>query len=118
MVDIATKVIDASADRGRSCSVSRQRETVARRLDGRQLVAPPLLDFEMGNVCLTASCVVTPDRRDELLAGFRWRSRLAIQIRNVDHEAFLHLAEQTGSAFYDASYLMWLGRSEVETGNT
>jgi predicted nucleic acid-binding protein len=104
---VPTRVVDASAVAA-ILFQEPEGEKVVRQLDGHQLVASPLLDFELSNVCLT-KLRRHPDRRDELLAGFRWRSRLAIQIRNVDHEAVLALAEQTVLSFYDASY-MWLAR--------
>jgi predicted nucleic acid-binding protein len=81
---------------------------VVRQLKGHDLVASSPLDFELSNVCLT-KLRRHPDRRDDLLVGFRWRARLAIAIRNVDHEGVLALAEQTRLSFYDASYL-WLAR--------
>ncbi len=104
---VPTRVVDASAI---AAILFHEPDAVkvARRLDGHQLIASPLLDFELSNVCLT-KLRRHPDRRDELLAGFRWRSRLAIQISNVDHEGVLALAEQTRLSFYDASY-MWLAR--------
>ena len=82
--------------------------TVAGQLDGHQLIASPLLDFELSNVCLT-KLRRHPGRRDELLGGFRWRSRLAIEIWSVDYEGALALAEQTRFSFYDANY-MWLAK--------
>jgi predicted nucleic acid-binding protein len=104
---VPTKVVDASAI---AAVLFQEPEAarVVRQLDGHQLVASPLLDFEMSNVCLT-KLRRHPDRHSELWAGFRWRSRLAIEINNVDYEGVLTLAEQTRLSFYDASY-MWLAR--------
>ena len=39
----------------------------------------------------------------------RWRSRLAIRTRAIDHRQTIVLAEQTCLEFYDAAYL-WLAR--------
>ena len=101
------RVVDASAI---AAILFQEPEAAAivRQLDGYELVAPALLDFELSNVCLT-KLRRHPDRRDALLAGFRWRARLAIEIRNVDHESVLSLAVQTRLSSYDASY-MFLAR--------
>jgi predicted nucleic acid-binding protein len=104
---VPTKVVDASAV---AAMLFHEPEAaaVAQQLDGCQLVAPPLLEFELGNVCLT-KLRRHPDRRGALLESFRWRSRLAVAIRSIDDEGVLVLAEQSQLSFYDASYL-WLAR--------
>ena len=101
----SAKVVDASAVAAMLFGEPEAAD-VARRLDGCQLVASPLLEFELGNVCLTKLCR-HPDQRDKVLAGYRWRSRLAIACGTIDPEQVLSLAEQARLTFYDASYL-WL----------
>ena len=104
---VPIRVVDASAI---AAILYQEPEAAAvvQQLEGHELVASALLDFELSNVCLT-KLRRHPDERDGLLAGLRWRPRLAIEIRNVDHESVLALAVQTGLSFYDASY-MWLAR--------
>ena len=107
VVIVPIKVVDASAVAAVLFREPAAAE-MARQLDGCQLVAPPLLEFELGNVCLTKRRR-HPDQRDELLEIFRWRSRLAVVIKSIDDEGVLVLAEQAQLSFYDASYL-WLAR--------
>ncbi len=103
---VPTKVVDASAIA--AILFGEPDARVVRQPGGHQLFASPLLDFDLSNVCLK-KLRRHPDRRSELWAGFRWRSRLAIEINNVDYGGVLTLAEQTQLSFYDASY-MWLAR--------
>lgn len=107
MACVPTKVVDASAVAAIVFGEPEATEA-AQQLNGHQLMAPPLLDFELGCVCLT-KLRRHPHQRNELLAGLRWRFRLALAIRNVDHDGVLSLAEQARLSFYDASYL-WLAR--------
>ena len=112
---MAVKVVDASA-LGALLFGEPEREAVADRLADAELVAPPLLDFEIANICLK-KLRRHPARRDALLAAFGLRSRMAIETAEVDHAASLLLAEQSGLTAYDASYL-WLAqkyRAELVT---
>ncbi|HME21946.1 MAG TPA: hypothetical protein VKI44_11510 [Acetobacteraceae bacterium] len=77
-----TKVVDASAV---AAMLFREPEAtaVAQQLDSCQLVAPPLPEFELGNVCLT-KLRRHPDQRGELWrasGGVRtlpWRSEVSM----------------------------------------
>lgn len=81
---------------------------MAEQLDGARLAAPPLLAFELANVCLV-KCRRYPEKRDALLEAFRLRDAFAVEVVNVDIAEALTLAMQTGLTVYDAVYL-WLAR--------
>jgi predicted nucleic acid-binding protein len=112
MADIATKVIDASAliavvfgeDAG---------DDVAGKIQGCDLVAPSLLDFELVNVCLS-KMRRSPGDRDRLLTAYRARRTIQIETMDLDHAAVLALAQRTGLTGYDASYLHLARTLEVE----
>jgi predicted nucleic acid-binding protein len=72
------------------------------------LAAPPLLGFELANVCLTKTRR-HPEQRQALHAAFRLRTRLAVEEVAINHDDALALATETGSTTYGASYL-WLAR--------
>jgi predicted nucleic acid-binding protein len=84
-------------------------EDVARRLEGRALVAPALLRFELASVCLK-KLLRLPELRSEILRAFDLLERLPIQVAAVDHVAVIGLAQQHGLSTYDAAYL-WLARA-------
>jgi predicted nucleic acid-binding protein len=50
-----------------------------------------------------------PAQRDKILRAFLMAGKLAIEIVEVDQQAVVDLAEETGLTTYDASYL-WLAR--------
>lgn len=102
------KVVDASA-LAALLFAEPEAEAIAERLEGAQLAAPSLLDFELTNVCLT-KMRRQPNQRDALRAALRLAHRLGVEIVAVDHAATLELAEATGLTAYDASYL-WLARA-------
>ncbi len=101
------KVVDASA-LGALLFGEPEAEVVAARLGDARLVAPPLLGFELTNVCLQKTRR-HPEQRASLMAAFRLRNRLAVEEIAVDHDRVLELAMATGLTGYDASYL-WLTR--------
>ena len=103
----AARVVDASALAALLFGEP-QGEAIAGRLDGRRLVAPSLLAFELANVCLV-KCRRHPDQRDALLAGLQLRAHLGIEDVAIDHGEAVELAQATGLTAYDASYL-WLAR--------
>ena len=84
-------------------------EDVARRLEGRALVAPALLRFELASVCLK-KLLRLPELRSEILRAFDLLERLPIQVAAVDHVAVIGLAQEHGLSTYDTSYL-WLARA-------
>ena len=78
------------------------------RLDGGRLFAPPLLAFELANVCVTKSRRF-PAKRAAIMSALLLRARLDVQEVQIDHDAVTTLALQSGLTAYDASYL-WLAR--------
>ncbi len=104
---MAVKVVDASALAALLFGEP-EADAIASLLADAHLVAPPLLGFELANVCLIKSRR-HPDRRAALAAAFRLRHRLDVVEVAVDHDAAVDLAAATGLTAYDASYL-WLKR--------
>jgi predicted nucleic acid-binding protein len=102
-----TKIIDTSALAALLFGEPEGDEAAARLVDC-ELAAPPLLQFELANVCLI-KCRRYPEQRDRLLAAFDLRKRLGIRAVEVNHGEVVLLAERTGLTAYDASYL-WLAR--------
>jgi predicted nucleic acid-binding protein len=84
---------------------------IAARLEGSDLFAPTLLDYEIASVCLK-KLRRDPQRRDAMLAAFALYARMAIEIVEIDHADALRLAEAVGLTIYDAAYL-WLARKLV-----
>ena len=84
-------------------------EQISARLDGARLMAPALLSFEVGNVCLV-KIRRRPGQRDALLAAIAILPRMGIETVEIDHGAALLLAEQAMLTAYDASYL-WLAEA-------
>lgn len=104
---MAVKAVDASALAALLFGEP-EAEAVAARLDGARLIAPPLLSFELANVCLIKARR-HPEQREALTAAFRLRARLGVEEMAVDHDGALEAAAATGLTAYDASYL-WLAR--------
>jgi predicted nucleic acid-binding protein len=100
---MSVKVVDASALAAILFGESSQDE-IANQLRGAELIAPPLLEFEVASTCLK-KIRLSPDRREALLEAFALRGRVEVKIANVDQLAVIELAYQTGLSSYDASYL-------------
>src|ERR1700744_4835095 len=81
---------------------------IAATLDNVSLVAPALIGFELGNVCIK-KLRRHPEIRDAVLSALDLYSRMAIVTGEVDFPDVVRLADQTGLTAYDASYL-WLSR--------
>ena len=75
---------------------------------GHDLAAPIFLPFEVASACLKKMRRF-PDARLALMEAFRTLPDWAIDYRDVDLAQAIRLAEQTGLAVYDATYL-WLAR--------
>jgi len=103
----ATKVVDASAVAALLFGEP-DGEAVAERLADARLAAPPLMAFELANVC-RVKCRRHPGQRQALRAGFALRRQLGVEDVAVDADAVVALALETGLTAYDASYL-WLAR--------
>lgn len=71
---------------------------------GRTLTAPEVLPFEIGNAL---SALMRRDRLSLKEAQAAWRvcSSITVELRGVDIEAALELAQQHGIYAYDAYYL-------------
>lgn len=80
---------------------------VADLIRDAELVAPPLLGFEMANVCLV-KIRRQHAQREALMAALAMPG-VRVETIAVDHRAVLPLAERSGLTTYDASYL-WLAR--------
>lgn len=101
------KVVDASAVAA-VLFAEPEAEAVASRLGDSRLAAPPLLSFELANVCLT-KIRRHSTQRDALIEQFRRLPWLKIESVDVHHLEVVELAAQTKLTTYDASYL-WLAR--------
>lgn len=86
-----------------------ERPMIEDRLDGAQLMAPRLMPFEVANICMI-KMRVEPGRRDDWLRTFRNLAALRVELRDVDFEAVIALADAEKLTVYDASYL-WLART-------
>lgn len=84
-------------------------ESVAVRLEGRPLVAPTLLPYEVANTC-RKKAERGEGGREELLAALALLSRLDIRYAEPDPLGVVGLAWASGLTAYDAAYL-WLARS-------
>jgi predicted nucleic acid-binding protein len=104
---MAIKVVDASALAALLFGEP-ETEAIADRLEGHRLIAPPLLAFELANVCLM-KCRGHPDQHEALLAAFRLYERLVIEEVAVEHDQVIALALKAKLTAYDASYL-WLAQ--------
>jgi predicted nucleic acid-binding protein len=101
------KVVDASALAALLFGEP-EAEAIASQLAGARLVAPPLLDYELTNVCLI-KWRRHSGQRPALEAAFRLRKRFAVERVEVDQDSVLEMAIATRLTAYDASYL-WLAR--------
>ena len=81
---------------------------VAEALEGRQLVAPTLLRYELGSVCLKKRKLY-PEKEDLLLQSLGLLNRLQLREVGVVENRVIELAERAHLTYYDACYL-WLAR--------
>jgi predicted nucleic acid-binding protein len=102
------KVIDASALAAVLFGEPAGAEVSKRLIDG-PILAPALLRYEMGSVCLK-KIRSHPDERANLLEALALLPRLDIQEVEIPIVEVTELAEREGLTAYDAAYL-WLSRS-------
>jgi len=102
------KVVDASA-LAALIFAEPEADSIARCLEGAQLAAPSLLDYELANVCLV-KIRRNPSQKETLRAAYAMAHRLRIETVAVEPIGVLELAEATGLTAYDASYL-WVARA-------
>jgi len=101
------KVVDASAVAA-VLFAEPDGEAVAGRLGADVLVAPRLLEYELGNTCLK-KCRRAPALAAELRASLQALASWNLQLHDVDPAGVLALAARHDLTYYDASYL-WLAR--------
>jgi predicted nucleic acid-binding protein len=104
MVD---KVVDASAIAAMLFGEA-EGPAVAAQLTGARLLAPAFIAIELGSVCVK-KVRRAPELRGLLLHYFALRTTLRIEMLDIDSDAVVALALDTGLTGYDASYL-WLAR--------
>lgn len=104
---MTVKVVDASALAALLFGEP-EAEVVEGRLRDAILVAPRLIEYELGNTCWK-KCRRHPALADALRASFRMLPDLQLQLQDVDGLASLELARELDISFYDSSYL-WLAR--------
>ena len=105
--ETAVKVVDASA-LAAVVFGEPDENAVMEALQNTALTAPALLKFEMANISVIKMRRF-PDDPNNFLARFAIQARYGLELRSVDHDAVVSLANQTGLTAYDASYL-WLAR--------
>ncbi len=81
---------------------------VADRLEGRVLLAPTLLRYELASVCLKKARE-EPEKGTELFRSLTFLSRLGVREVQIPTDGLADLARETGLTAYDAAYL-WLAR--------
>jgi len=88
-------------------------ETARMRLAGADVVAPPLLWFEMASICVK-KLRTYPGETTLLLAAYDYFLAMTVRAEVVDHRAVPLLAHRMGLSAYDASYLWLAGRLNAE----
>jgi predicted nucleic acid-binding protein len=102
------RVVDASAI-GALVFGEAEKLWVEAQTTSAELIAPPLLSFELGNICWK-KLRRFPEETDVLLAAWdTWCNSALIAIEPTDHVQTIRLARQQDLTFYDASYL-WLAQ--------
>lgn len=97
------KVVDASALAALAFGEP-DAAAVASRLGDDALVAPSLLWYELGSVCVS-KIRAHPAERDRILDALRMLGHLGVQIVEVEPVAVVQLADATGLTAHDAAYL-------------
>jgi predicted nucleic acid-binding protein len=105
---MTVKVVDASA-LAALLFAEPEADAVEVRLRDAILVAPRLIEYELGNTCWK-KCRRYPDSAAALMANFVLLQDLDLQLQDVDPAAVLELARRLEITYYDSSYL-WLART-------
>ena len=82
---------------------------VAARLEDGPVIAPTLLGYELGSVCLK-KIRKRPRRRRVLMSAVALAGRMAVAEVDVPMPEVIELARTSGLTVYDAAYL-WLARA-------
>jgi predicted nucleic acid-binding protein len=101
------KVIDASA-LAAILFGEPDAQAVVEALADSKLLAPTLIEYELGNTCLK-KCRRYPELTGQLRSSFSEMKSLDLRLYDVDSPATLALADKHSLSFYDASYL-WLAQ--------
>ena len=104
---MTVKVVDASALAALLFGEP-EAEAVEARLREAVLVAPRLIEYELGNICWK-KCRRHPELSSALQESFGLLPRLSLQLHDVAAAGVLNLAQTQAITYYDASYL-WLAR--------
>jgi predicted nucleic acid-binding protein len=98
------RVVDASAI-GALVFGEREKPWVEAQTDESKLIAPPLLLFELGNICWK-KLRRFPQQADVLLpARNTWCASALVKAEPTDPTRTIDLAREHDLTFYDASYL-------------
>jgi predicted nucleic acid-binding protein len=100
-------VVDASALAALAFNEA-EAAAVSDMLSGKQLVAPALVIYELGNTCWK-KCRRYPASASAFRKSFTAALSLPIELFVVEPTKVLATAEDTGASFYDAAYI-WLSR--------
>lgn len=84
-------------------------ETLAQQLEGRHLLAPTIMPYEVANA-LWVKVRRDWEQRDALIAQFRDFLGVSVESCDVDLEAVARFGLEHGLTAYDASYI-WLALS-------
>jgi predicted nucleic acid-binding protein len=102
------KVVDASAWAAVGF-LEIEGEEVVQRLQGFDLHAPRLIEYEITSTAWK-KVRQSPRLKDAIVDQWRALRRVPLRLHDVDQDAALDLALETGLAAYDAAYL-WLAES-------
>lgn len=103
---VTIRVVDASAI-GALAFGEQEKTWVEMQVIQAELIAPPLLSFELGNICWK-KLRRFPEHAETLLAAWdTWCASALVTAEPVDAGETLRLARTHDLTFYDASYL-WL----------
>jgi len=98
------RIVDASAI-GAVLLVEPEAGWVNAQTDGMELLAPAVLPFEVGSLCLKRSRL-SPSDADSIMAVWAaWSMSLPVRLVTPNAVHTLRLAYETGLTFNDASYL-------------
>jgi predicted nucleic acid-binding protein len=108
---MAVRVVDASAF-GALLFGEAAKPWVQDQTRGAVLIAPPLLHFELGNVCWV-KMRRNPNQADALLSAWLdWTEQPPVAVVDIDFIDTMRLARRHDLTFYDASYL-WLAQERA-----
>ena len=102
------RVVDASAI-GALIFGEQEKPWVEEQTDPAELIAPLLLDFELGNICWKKLRRFPADAELLLAAWDTWCASTLVAMEPIDPAQTIRLARAHSLTFYDASYL-WLAQ--------